>query len=111
MTSNEYHFVTTWTVHATAEEISAVLGDAPGLARWWPSVYLAVRETEPGDAVGIGKCVDLWTKGWLPYTLRWTFRVTESTRPGAFGSTRKATSWGAGSGRSSESMGRPTTDR
>ena len=84
MPSNEYHFVTTWTVHATAEEISAVLGDAPGLARWWPSVYLAVQEIERGDALGVGKRVELWTKGWLPYTLRWTFRVTESDPPLGF---------------------------
>jgi hypothetical protein len=84
MASNEYHFITTWTIHATAEEISAVLGDAPGLARWWPSVYLRVRQTEPGDAVGVGKRVELWTKGWLPYTLRWTFRVTESDPPRGF---------------------------
>jgi hypothetical protein len=84
MASNEYHFITTWTVHATAQEVSAILGDAPHLSAWWPSVYLAVREVEPGDAVGIGKRVDLWTKGWLPYTLRWTFRVSESDPPWGF---------------------------
>jgi len=84
MSSNDYHFITTWTVHATPEEVSAVLGDAAGLGRWWPSVYLAVRETEPGAAVGVGKRVELWTKGWLPYTLRWTFRVTESDPPNGF---------------------------
>ena len=48
MASNEYHFVTVWRIPATAYEISAVLGDAPGLARWWPSVYLAVQEVSPG---------------------------------------------------------------
>lgn len=84
MASNTYHFITTWTIHATADEISAVLGDAPGLARWWPSVYLAVRQTDPGDDVGIGKRVELWTKGFLPYTLRWTFRVSESDPPKGF---------------------------
>ena len=84
MAANEYHFITTWRIRATSEEISAILGDAPGLARWWPSVYLRVRETEPGDATGVGKRVDLWTKGWLPYTLRWTFRVTESAPPHGF---------------------------
>jgi hypothetical protein len=84
MASNEYHYITIWTVQASPEEVSAILGDAPGLARWWPSVYLAVRQTEPGDAVGLGKRVELWTKGWLPYTLRWTFRVTESDPPHGF---------------------------
>ncbi|MGZ6270334.1 MAG: SRPBCC family protein [Candidatus Limnocylindrales bacterium] len=84
MASNDYHFVTTWHVPATAEEITDVLGDAPGLARWWPSVYLRVRELQPGDEKGLGKVVSLWTKGWLPYTLRWQFTVTESDPPKGF---------------------------
>jgi len=77
VSSNEYHFITTWRIAATAEEISAVLGDAPDLARWWPSVYLTVSEIAAGDENGVGKVVDLWTKGFLPYTLRWRFTVTE----------------------------------
>jgi hypothetical protein len=79
--SNEYHFVTRWRVPGTVQEVSDVLGDAEGLARWWPSVYLDVRVLEPGDAHGVGKVVRLHTKGWLPYTLRWEFRVTESRAP------------------------------
>ncbi|HEX2515122.1 MAG TPA: hypothetical protein VH257_10485, partial [Chloroflexota bacterium] len=49
--------------------------------RWWPSVYLDVRELSPGDEQGLGKEVDLYTKGWLPYTLRWRFRVVEQRWP------------------------------
>ena len=82
--ANDYHFITTWRIAATPEEITAVLGDAEGLARWWPSVYLQVRVLEPGDANGHGKVVDLWTKGFLPYTLRWRFKVTESDPPTGF---------------------------
>jgi hypothetical protein len=82
--SNDYHFVTTWRVPATPEEITDVLGDAANLARWWPSVYLRVTQVEPGDATGVGKTVDLWTKGLLPYTLRWRFVVTESDPPRGF---------------------------
>ncbi len=84
MAANDYHFITTWRLAATPEEISEVLGDAAGLARWWPSVYLEVRVVEPGDAGGLGKVVELWTKGFLPYTLRWRFRVTESNPPTGF---------------------------
>lgn len=82
--SNDYHFITTWHIAATPEEVTEVLGDAPDLARWWPSVYLRVRELQPGDERGIGKVVSLWTKGWLPYTLRWRFTVTESDPPRGF---------------------------
>ena len=77
MATNDYHFITRWRVPGSVEEIAAIIADAGGLTRWWPSVYLAVRELEPGDASGLGKAIDLYTKGWLPYTLRWQFRVTE----------------------------------
>jgi hypothetical protein len=30
------------------EEITEILSDAHSLPRWWPEVYLAVRESEPG---------------------------------------------------------------
>ena len=75
----EYHFVTRWKIRGTAREVAEVLGDPLGLARWWPSVYLEVRELDPGDPVThVGRVIDLYTKGWLPYTLRWRFTVTES---------------------------------
>ncbi len=84
MSANDYHFVSRWRMEATVEEVSDVLGDAESLARWWPSVYLAVREVEPGASDGVGRVVELHTKGWLPYTLHWFFRVTESLRPYGF---------------------------
>jgi len=84
MSSSEYHFITHWRVEGTVGEVSDILGDAESLARWWPSVYLDVRVLEPGDAGGIGKVVSLYTKGWLPYTLRWKFRTTESRYPNGF---------------------------
>lgn len=84
MTSNEYHFITHWRVPGTVEEVAEVLSDAEDLPRWWPSVYLDVQEIKPGDEDGICKEVALFTKGWLPYTLRWQFRVTESNYPHGF---------------------------
>lgn len=85
MASNEYNFITHWRIpNTTVEEISEILSNGPDLARWWPSVYLDVKELEPGDENGAGKVIDLYTKGWLPYTLRWQFRVTESNPPHGF---------------------------
>jgi hypothetical protein len=77
MAINDYHFITHWRVHGTVEQVGDIIGNAPDLVRWWPSVYLDVQELEPGDAHGVGRVIDLYTKGWLPYTLRWQFRVTE----------------------------------
>lgn len=84
MSANEYHFITHWRMPGTVQEVAEVLADAQELVRWWPAVYLDVQETAPGDEDGIGKEVSLYTRGWLPYTLRWQFRVTESSYPHGF---------------------------
>ncbi len=84
MASNEYRFITHWRVESTLAEINEILGNAPDLARWWPSVYLAVQELEQGAADGVGRVISLYTKGWLPYTLRWQFHVTEINYPNGF---------------------------
>ena len=81
---NEYHFVTTWRVHGTTGEVADVLRNPLDLARWWPAVYLAVKELEPPDEQGLNQRVRLHTKGWLPYTLRWDLRVTSSRYPEHF---------------------------
>jgi hypothetical protein len=79
--SNAYHFDTRWRVLGTADAVASILGDATEYRRWWPSVYLDVRELSPGDERGLGREIDLHTKGWLPYTLRWRFRVVERRWP------------------------------
>jgi len=84
MASNAYHFITHWRVQSTVEEVFAILSDAQDLARWWPSVYWDVQVIDPGDQNDVGKIVNLYTKGWLPYTLRWQFRVTEANKPFGF---------------------------
>jgi len=77
MASNAYHFVTQWRLQGTVEEVGAIIADANGLSRWWPAVYLDVQVLDAGDTNGVGAVISLYTKGWLPYTLRWQFRVTE----------------------------------
>jgi hypothetical protein len=84
MNNASYHFITHWRLQASKEEIYDILGDAAGLARWWPSVYLDVKVEEPGDEAGVRKLVKLYTKGWLPYTLTWSFRVISADKPNGF---------------------------
>lgn len=79
MGSADYEFQTVWRVAGTPDEVAAVLAVAADLPRWWPSVYLSAEplpRAAGGDA-GIPPPVRLHTKGWLPYTLRWTLTVTE----------------------------------
>jgi hypothetical protein len=71
----DYRFVTHWRVRGTPAEITAVLGKPEEFPRWWPQVYLSVRETVPG-------AYEMHTRGRLPYTLRWRFRRTESRELG-----------------------------
>jgi hypothetical protein len=84
MGANEYQFLTRWRVQATCGEVADVLGDPLALARWWPSVYLAVEEIVAPRSNGTGRRVRLHTRGWLPYTLRWEFEVVESQYPYGF---------------------------
>lgn len=44
-------------------------------------MYLDAAVIDPGDEKGVGKTVNLYTKGWLPSTPRWQLRVTETNRP------------------------------
>lgn len=96
MAANDYHFITNWRVEADIREVAEILKDAPSLARWWPGVYLRVTQLVPGDPdTGVGRVIDLYTKGWLPYTLRWQFRVTHSNDPYGF----EIEAWGDFDGR------------
>jgi hypothetical protein len=84
MATNDYHFITHWRVQSTLDEINEVIGNAADLPRWWPSVYLDIKVLEPGQSDGLGRVVSLFTKGWLPYTLRWQFKVTQVNTPHGF---------------------------
>ena len=80
MGSADYDFLTVWRVAGTPDEVADVLGDATTVPRWWPSVDLSVEPVGgPHDSAptGLPRPVALHTKGWLPYTLRWTLTVTE----------------------------------
>ncbi|MDZ7897282.1 MAG: SRPBCC family protein [Arcicella sp.] len=81
MNSPKYHFITHWLVDATASEVYEILKQNQRLPEWWSAVYLDVKILKDGDSDGIGKLVELYTKGWLPYTLRWKYRVLDVQKP------------------------------
>lgn len=83
MDAFSYHFVTRWRVPGTPEQVYAILEDVPRVVRFWPQLYRSAVVTAPGDGIR-GKTVAVETKGFLPYVLRWNFRVTESHRPDGF---------------------------
>ncbi len=81
---SQYHFTTNWELEATCDEVYVILEDAEDLCRWWPDVYLKVKILEKGNSNGVGKKVELLTKGWLPYKLLWSFEVIEANFPTGF---------------------------
>ncbi len=81
MSSSQYRFVTQWRVFGTVEEVYRLIDDPVQFVRWWPAVWLQVKILDPGDADGLGKLVQMVSKGWLPYILRWTARTAEKEFP------------------------------
>ncbi len=93
-TLHGYHFVTEWRFPSTsAEEVWEILADPLQLPRWWPAVYLSVRNS--ADMPGV---YELHTRGRLPYTLRWSMRRSgerkyEAIRVEAWGDLTGAGEW------------------
>lgn len=84
MATNDYAFVTEWRVEAPRELIYDILSKGEELPRWWPDVYLAVRPEYPADGGDLGAKMHFHTRGWLPYTLRWTAETVRVDRPAGF---------------------------
>jgi hypothetical protein len=82
--ATDYHFIDKWRVEGDLKEVADIIEDALSLPRWWPSVYFAVKELEPGGDPSVGKLISLRAAGWLPYSLRINFRTTESRYPHGF---------------------------
>jgi hypothetical protein len=84
MGCNDYHFLSRWRVEGTIAEVAAISRDIADVLRWWPAVYLGLQQVEPGDENRVGLVVKLFTRGWLPYRLRWYARVVEVDYPRRF---------------------------
>lgn len=84
MANNDYAFLTEWHVAAAPDEVFEVLYDGGEYPRWWPEVYLDAHVEPPPDGGDVGKKIHLHTKGWLPYTLKWTAETVRVDRPRGF---------------------------
>ncbi len=82
MKATDYKMITVWRLQASTLEVFNILADALSMPRWWPAVYLEVRELKPGLMHGVGRVIDQHVKGGLPYTLRWQSLRTE-VEPGS----------------------------
>jgi len=81
---NQYRFVNHWILPGTLEEVSAILADPARYASWWPCAWLDYKGVHHGDRHEIGGQFEYRVKGWLPYSLRLKFTVTEDDPPHRF---------------------------
>lgn len=94
---NKYEFWTEWTVDGTLEQVCSIIRDVESYSEWWQPVYISTVIVEKGDARGEGRIVQLTTRGWLPYVLRWRLLVTEVAEPHSFAFTSSGDLEGEGS--------------
>ena len=81
MPANEYEFLTEWRIQAPRELLYEILKEGKEYPRWWPEVYLGAEYHPSNRPDRIGDRVDFFTKGWLPYRLRWTAEAVEHRSP------------------------------
>ncbi len=94
---NEYHFVNRWRLPGTIDEVAELIEHPEEFRLWWPAAWLDYVSLDDGDEGGIspespestacctvGRSFRYRVKGWLPYSLNLTFRVTQRQPPHAF---------------------------
>ena len=64
--ANQYHFITRWRVKGSADEVYDVLSAPLEYPRWWPSVYLMVRELVTANREGLGGRIGISRSRELP---------------------------------------------
>lgn len=82
-TTRHYHLQTRWAVTGRIEDVSQVLLDTERLPIWWPQ-FLESETIELGGTMAQDRLVRVVTKGWLPYKLRFRFRMTDIRFPTFF---------------------------
>ena len=73
--AGRFHIVTRWELAAPPRAVVALLSEPERFPDWWGEVYLGVRILEPGRPDGIGRIVEMRSRGFLPYRLVWRGRL------------------------------------
>lgn len=81
---NEYHFVNRWRLRGTIDEVAELIDHPEEFRLWWPAAWLDYEPLGEGDENGINRTFRYRVKGWLPYSLKLTFRVTDRRPPHTF---------------------------
>jgi hypothetical protein len=79
---NEYRFVDRWFVRAALDDTYELVGDTVGYPGWWGDVFLSVEGDDGPPRPG--RHVEIVSRGFLPYRLRWEAEVVEVEAPRRF---------------------------
>ncbi len=82
--ATNYHMSSQWKLPWTPEQIADVFLDSQQMGRWWASNFLDVTVVKVGGTHGLGRVVNVITKGFMPYELHFQFTVTEVSYPNLF---------------------------
>src|SRR4051812_8153594 len=78
MADGSFHVRTTWCVQAEAAEVYEVLAAVVNMERWWPAAVRDALEIQSGGPAEESLVYRITTRGWLPYVMRWHFRITHA---------------------------------
>jgi hypothetical protein len=81
MADGSFHVRTTWRVQAKAAEVYEVLAGVLDMRRWWPAVVRDALEIPSGAPAEESLVYRITTRGWMPYVMRWHFRITHAQPP------------------------------
>ncbi|MBV8222458.1 MAG: SRPBCC family protein [Candidatus Eremiobacteraeota bacterium] len=85
-----YDFLTRWRFEeCDITEVADILEDTASLPAWWPQLFKSVEIVESGGPHALGQVARCACRARLPYTLHFTYTVTDATYPD--GSTLRST--------------------
>ncbi len=74
--AEQYFFITRWQFKAPLHKVWEAIYDSPSWPEWWKGIA-EVKTLEEGDVNGIGSLREYTWKRVVPYSLRFTIRITE----------------------------------
>jgi uncharacterized protein YndB with AHSA1/START domain len=102
----QYQFVDTWHLAADIERVYELVGEPLQYPRWWGDVWLSAEGD--GGEPRPGKHIEVVTRGFLPYRIRWSLTCLEADRPSRITSRMEGDFEGTATWLLSEADGRVT---
>lgn len=80
----DYHFASQWRLESDIDSVASAFLNTEMIPRWWADSFFSVVVKKPGTNIGLGRVIELKTRGWLPYFVRFQLKVVEVRYPEFF---------------------------